>query len=116
MGEKLEVPVFALKRLVNHSVSNDMTGRYLVLDIDRIRIHMSRITNEFVKLFGINDSDMKPWQRHGESSFDPTEFTQMQIPLNNFPTEEMQPNNSDLLTSNVPTKTESDLVVRNGAF
>lgn len=30
MGEKLEVPVYALKRLVNRSVSNDMSGRYLL--------------------------------------------------------------------------------------
>jgi len=28
-AEKLEVPVYALKCLVNHSVSSDMTGRYL---------------------------------------------------------------------------------------
>jgi len=74
MGEKLEVPVYALKRLVNHSVSNDMTGRYLVLDIDRIRVHMCRITDEFVKLLGINDSDMRPWKPAKEVSFDPAEF------------------------------------------
>ncbi len=56
MGEKLDVPPYALKRLVNHSVSNDMTGRYLVLDIERLRIHMSRITDAFIDLLAINGS------------------------------------------------------------
>lgn len=79
MGEKLEVPVYALKRLVNHSVSNDMTGRYLVLDVDRIRVHMCRITDEFVKLLGINDNEMKPWKPAKEISFNPAEITQLRI-------------------------------------
>ena len=61
MGEKLDVPPYALKRLVNHSVSNDMTGRYLVLDIDRLRTHMCRITDAFLDLLGINESIGKEW-------------------------------------------------------
>jgi len=36
MGEKLEVPSYVLKKLVNHSV-NDITGQYLILDIERLR-------------------------------------------------------------------------------
>jgi integrase len=55
MGEKLDVPYYTLKRLVNHSVSNDITGSYLVLDIERLRFHMSRITSEFLDLLGLND-------------------------------------------------------------
>ncbi|HEY9776142.1 MAG TPA: hypothetical protein V6C81_20430 [Planktothrix sp.] len=88
MGEKLEVPVYALKRLVNHSVSNDMTGRYLVLDLDRIRVHMSRITDEFVKLLGINDNDMKNWNPAKEISFHPSEFTQLRISFDDIPSHE----------------------------
>ena len=79
MGEKLDVPVYALKRLVNHSVSNDMTGRYLVLDIDRIRVYMCRITDEFVKLLGVNDKDMKHWNTDADISVYPTEITQLRI-------------------------------------
>lgn len=99
MGEKLEVPVYALKRLVNHSVSNDMTGRYLVLDIDRIRVHMYRITDEFVRLLGIDDSDMRPWKPAKEVSFDPAEFTQLRISL--MLPDSMQPGNTLVTTDNL---------------
>jgi hypothetical protein len=57
----LNVPTYALKRLVNHSVSNDMTGRYLVLDLDRLRAHMTRITDAFIELFGIDQSVEPEW-------------------------------------------------------
>jgi len=80
MGEKLDVPPYALKRLVNHSVSNDMTGRYLILDIERLRSHMSRITKAFIDLLGINDGDIREWKPARE--YDPMEVTQLHIPLN----------------------------------
>ncbi|MBS2005766.1 MAG: site-specific integrase [Cyanobacteria bacterium SZAS TMP-1] len=77
MGEKLEVPPYALKCLVNHSVSNDITGQYLVLDIERLRLHMARITEAFIPLLGIYDSDMKEWKPVPES--DLSEVTQLRI-------------------------------------
>ena len=80
MGEKLDVPPYALKRLVNHSVSNDMTGRYLVLDIERLRSHMCRITNAFLDLLGINGSESKEWKPIQAS--EASEVTQLLIPLN----------------------------------
>jgi integrase len=80
MGEKLDVPPYALKRLVNHSVSNDMTGRYLILGIERLRSHMSRITNAFLELLAINGSDMKEWKPAQVAVL--TEVTQLRIPLN----------------------------------
>lgn len=79
MGEKLDVPPYALKRMVNHSVSNDMTGRYLILDLERLRSHMSRSTEAFVSLLGINDSDMKEWKPAKEPEL--TEVTQLLLPI-----------------------------------
>lgn len=79
MGEKLDVPPYALKRLVNHSVSNDMTGRYLILDIERLRSHMARITSAFLDLLDINGSDMREWKPGPEAEL--TEITQLLIPL-----------------------------------
>jgi len=76
-----------------------MTGRYLVLDIDRIRVHMCRITDEFVKLLGINDSDMRPWKPAKEVSFDPAEFTQLRISL--MLPDSMQPGNALVMTDNL---------------
>jgi integrase len=80
MAEKLDVPLYALKRLVNHSVSNDMTGRYLVLDIERLRFHMCRITNAFLDLLGIESGNMIRCEP--VTAFDLTEVTQLLIPLN----------------------------------
>lgn len=82
MGERLDVPPYALKQLVNHSVSNDMTGRYLVLDIERLRSHMSRITNEFLELLGISGSNDQAWKPVVDSEL--TEFTQLVIPFDDF--------------------------------
>lgn len=42
---------------------------------------MVRITDEFIKLLGINDSDMRTWKPSKEISFDPSEFTQLRISL-----------------------------------
>jgi hypothetical protein len=80
MGEKLDVPPYALKRLVNHSVSNDMTGRYLILDIERLRSHMARITNAFLALLGIDGGNMINWKP--VTALDLTEVTRLLIPLN----------------------------------
>jgi hypothetical protein len=79
MGEKLDVPPYALKRLVNHSVSNDMTGRYFILDIERLRSHLSRITSAFLELLDINGSYMREWKPGPEAEL--TEITQLLIPL-----------------------------------
>lgn len=59
MGEKLDVPHYTLKRLVNHSVSNDITGAYLVLDIERLRFHMARITDAFLDLLDLNRKELR---------------------------------------------------------
>jgi integrase len=80
MGEKLDVPTYALKRLVNHSVSNDMTGRYLILDLDWLRSHMSRISDAFSELLGINALDTCDSQPINESM--PTEVIQLRLQLN----------------------------------
>jgi integrase len=82
MGEKLDVPHYILKRLVNHSVSNDITGGYLVLDIERLRSQMSRITSAFLDLLEIDCSETKKWMPVRESNF--TEAIQLSIPFEDF--------------------------------
>ena len=79
MGEKLDVPPYALKRLVNHSVSNDMTGRYLILDVERLRSHMSRITHAFLDLIDVNGIDIMKWQPDQNTEL--SEITQLLIPF-----------------------------------
>ena len=78
MGEKLEVPPYVLKKLVNHSV-NDITERYLVLDIERLRVHMSLITSGFLKLLDVSGGEMIACNPAGEN--DITEATQLRSPF-----------------------------------
>jgi integrase len=79
MGEKLNVPIYVLKRLVNHNVSNDMTGRYLVLDVERLRIHMAAINQAFLELLEIGDDEISQWNPVETDEVE--DVTQMQIPL-----------------------------------
>jgi hypothetical protein len=39
-----------MKKLANHSGKNDTTFGYIVVDIERLRKPMERITNEFLRL------------------------------------------------------------------
>lgn len=55
---------------------------YLILDIERLLSHMSRITNAFLDLLSINGSDMREWKPVKES--DLTKVTQLLIPLNDI--------------------------------
>jgi len=50
MAERLDVPHYTLKKLANHVAVNDVTGGYIVVDAERLRIHITRITDEFLKL------------------------------------------------------------------
>jgi hypothetical protein len=69
----------ALKRLVNHSVSNDMTGRYLILDLERLRSHMSRVSDAFIELLGINEFTLCDLQSIDELK--PVEVFQLRLQL-----------------------------------
>lgn len=60
MAEKLEVPHYVIKWLANHSDSNDVTGQYLTLDIERLRTYMTKISEAFTELLNANSSQSKP--------------------------------------------------------
>ena len=45
IAESIDVPPYAIKRLVNHTVRNDVTAGYIISDIDRLREPMERIAN-----------------------------------------------------------------------
>lgn len=76
MGEKLDVPHYTLKRLVNHSIAKDVTGGYLVLDIERLRSQMSRITDAFLELLDVHEPH---WQTL--SAPESIETIQLKIPF-----------------------------------
>jgi len=44
IAESLDIPYYALKRLVNHKIGSDITSGYIVHDVDRLRKPMQQIT------------------------------------------------------------------------
>lgn len=49
-AELLEVPHYALKRLANHVSGRDVTSRYIVVNVDRLRVYMTRISEHLLRL------------------------------------------------------------------
>lgn len=45
IAESLDIPAYALKRLLNHSNPNDVTEGYIISNIDRLRKPMEQITS-----------------------------------------------------------------------
>ena len=45
VAESLDIPMYAIKRLVNHKMNNDVTAGYIISDVERLRAPMQRITN-----------------------------------------------------------------------
>jgi integrase len=49
IAESIDISAYALKRLVNHKMSNDVTAGYIVNDVERLREPMQRITNHILE-------------------------------------------------------------------
>lgn len=49
-AEKLDIPHYALKKLAGHSMREDITAGYLVVDVERLRQPMQRITDRMREL------------------------------------------------------------------
>ena len=48
IAESLDISLHAIKRLVNHKISRDVTAGYIVSDIERLREPMQRITDKLL--------------------------------------------------------------------
>lgn len=53
VAESLDIPAYALKRLLNHKMSNDVTAGYIVMDAERLRRPMQLITDFLLRAAGI---------------------------------------------------------------
>lgn len=49
LAESLDIPAYALKRLLNHKDPNDVTAGYIVSNVDRLRKPMQKISAEISK-------------------------------------------------------------------
>lgn len=57
IAESLDIPAYALKRLLNHKSGNsDVTAGYIVIDTERLREPMQRITDFMLKAAGLRES------------------------------------------------------------
>ena len=50
IAESLDIPAYALKRLLNHKTANDVTAGYIITDVERLRRPMQQITDHILSL------------------------------------------------------------------
>lgn len=53
IAESLDISAYALKRLMNHKMTNDVTAGYIITDVERLRKPMQLITEYFLNCMGI---------------------------------------------------------------
>ncbi|MDP1766783.1 MAG: hypothetical protein Q8K83_07790 [Methylotenera sp.] len=51
-----KVPSYALKRLLNHKMTNDVTAGYIITDVERLRVPMQKVTDYITVQFGIKET------------------------------------------------------------
>jgi len=52
IAESLDIPAYAVKRLLNHKMADDVTAGYIVHDVERLRRPMQMITDFILKSAG----------------------------------------------------------------
>jgi len=53
IAESLDISAYAVKRLVNHKMSGDVTAGYIIADVERLRKPMQNITDYILKVAGV---------------------------------------------------------------
>ena len=56
LAESLDIPVYALKKLLNHKTTADVTAGYIIMDVERLRKPMQLITDTLLTLMGVKSS------------------------------------------------------------
>jgi integrase len=69
LAESLDIPIYALKRLLNHKMSSDVTAGYVVMDVERLRKPIQLIADTLQRLMGVKETaqilQMKPLVSRG---------------------------------------------------
>ena len=52
IAESLDISAYAVKRLANHKMNNDITAGYIIADVERLRNPMQKITDYILKCAG----------------------------------------------------------------
>ena len=53
IAESLDIPAYALKRLLNYRMANDVTAGYIIADVERLRKPMQLITDYILQCMGV---------------------------------------------------------------
>ncbi len=56
IAESLDISAYSLKRLLNHKMSNDVTAGYIIIDAERLRAPMQKITDQLLRYMGVKPS------------------------------------------------------------
>jgi integrase len=56
IAESLDISAYALKRLLNHKMRNDVTAGYIITDVERLRKPMQQITDFILKCVEVKPS------------------------------------------------------------
>jgi integrase len=56
IAESLDISEYAIKQLVNHSTGTDVTAGYVIMDMERVREPMQRITDHILDKSQKDDS------------------------------------------------------------
>ena len=63
IAESLNISAYALKRLLNHKMTNDVTAGYIISDVERLRVPMQKITDYILYQIGQKEkADVIPIQ------------------------------------------------------
>lgn len=49
VAESIDIPPYAIKRMVNHKLRGDVTAGYIVSDLERLRDPVQRVTDYMLK-------------------------------------------------------------------
>ncbi len=60
IAESLDIPAYALKRLLNHKMANDVTAGYIILDVERLRKPMQMIADHLLLQMGLKKPTIIP--------------------------------------------------------
>jgi integrase len=56
IAESLDIPAYALKGLLNHKMANDVTAGYIIMDEERLRAPMQKVTDFILRAAGLRPS------------------------------------------------------------
>lgn len=59
IAESLDISAYALKRLLNHQMNQDVTSGYLIIDVERLRKPMQQITEYLLKCMGVQKTTVR---------------------------------------------------------